>query len=71
MSTKHVRTTGDLVRFGCGLKVDCCHCGSSRTFDAAEAITDAGFVGLRALARRFRCMRCGLKQAKLTVLPPV
>jgi hypothetical protein len=68
MAAKHVRTTGDLARFGCGLK---CHCGSSRTFDAAEAIMDVGHVELRGLARRFRCMRCGLKQAKLTVLPPV
>jgi hypothetical protein len=71
MSTEHVRTTADLVRFGCGLQVECCHCGTSGTFDAAEAVTDAGHVELRWLARRFRCLRCGLKRARLTVLPPV
>ena len=71
MSFKHVRTTADLVRFGCGLKVDCRHCGSSRTFSAAEAVTDAGHVEIARLARRLRCIRCGLKQARLTVLPPV
>jgi hypothetical protein len=71
MSFKHIRTTADLVRFGCGLKVDCCHCGSSRTFDAAEAMRDAGHVELRRLAERLRCIRCGTKQARLTVLPPI
>jgi hypothetical protein len=25
MSYKHVRTAGDLVRFGCSLKVECAH----------------------------------------------
>jgi hypothetical protein len=27
MSYKHVATAGDLVRFGCSLKVECTHCG--------------------------------------------
>jgi hypothetical protein len=71
MSTKHVRTTGDLIRFGCALKVECCHCGSSRTFSASAAVKGLGSRELRGSARRFRCLRCGFKQARLTVLPPV
>jgi hypothetical protein len=71
MSTKHVRTTGDLIRFRCALKVDCTHCSSSRTLSANAAVKGLGLVELRGGARRFRCLRCGMKAAKLTVLPPV
>jgi hypothetical protein len=71
MSTKHVHTTGDLVRFGCALRVECTHCSSTRTFDAAEVATDAGNVGIKRLGRRLRCIRCGMKAAKVVMLPPV
>lgn len=71
MSTKHVRTTGDLIRFDCALKVDCTYCHSSRTLSANAAVKGLGLVDLRKVAPRFRCIRCGMKLAKLTVLPPV
>jgi hypothetical protein len=71
MSTKHVRTTGDLSRFGCALKVDCCHCGSSRTLSASTAVKGLGMVPIRGTAKRFRCVRCGMKQARVSVLPPL
>ena len=36
MSYKHVASAGDLLRFGCSLKVECTHCGAARTMDAVE-----------------------------------
>ena len=36
MSYKHVGTAGDLVRFGCSLKVECTHCGAARTMNGVE-----------------------------------
>jgi len=71
MSTKHVRTTADLIRFGCALKVECTHCQSSRTLSANAAVKGLGLVELRGASRRFRCLRCGMKQARIVVLPPV
>ena len=71
MSTKHVRTTGDIVRFNCALKVECTHCRSSRTLNARETLEALGVVDLKGLSRRFRCSRCGMKQARVAVLPPV
>ncbi len=72
MSTKHVRTVGDLVRFGCGLKVDCLACGGGSTFATGLDAAKAGVKGdLSALAGKLKCSRCGAKEARLTVLPPV
>lgn len=72
MSTKHVRTVSDLVRFGCGLKVDCMACGGGSTFDDGVACAKAGVTGdLSTLAGKLKCSRCGAKEAKLTVLPPM
>lgn len=71
MSTKHVRTTGDLIRFRCALKVECTHCHSARTLSGSSAVKGLGIVPLSGLSRRFRCIRCGFKQARIVVLPPV
>lgn len=71
MSAKHVRTTGDLIRFGCALRVDCTNCHSTRTLSANAAVKGLGLVDLKGLGRRFRCIRCGMKAAKVIVLPPV
>jgi hypothetical protein len=70
MSTKHVRTTGDLARFGCALRVDC-DCGAATTLLAVEALQKLGNWPIRGLARRLRCRRCGMKQARVSVLSPV
>lgn len=71
MSFKNVRTTGDLIRFNCALKVECTFCHSARTLSSTAAVTGLGLVELGSLARRFRCIRCGKKEAKIVVLPPV
>jgi hypothetical protein len=70
MSTKHVRSAADLARFKCALRIECANCGNSTTvngFDVAKAYGTGTFSAIRA---RMKCSRCGLKDAKLTVLSP-
>ena len=69
MSTKHVRNTGDLVRFDCALKIECSFCNSARTLSAMAAVKGLGLVDFRSASKRFRCLRCGKKEAKVVVLP--
>jgi hypothetical protein len=71
MSYKHVGTAGDLVRFGCSLKVECTHCGAARTLNGVEVHGVHGNAQLSQLAPRLKCSRCRQKEAKLTVLGPV
>jgi hypothetical protein len=71
MSTKHIRTAADLVRFGAGLKIDCRDCGSARTLDGYQAAELCGAGSLQTMQARLVCSRCGGKAAKLTVLPPI
>ena len=72
MSTKHIRTIGDLVRFGAGLRIECFECGAARTLDGFEAAKIGGGASrLPALAGRLKCARCGTKEARLMILPPV
>ena len=72
MSTKHVRSVADLVRFGAGVKIECRSCGAARSLDGIElAKSGAGSVSLAELAPRLRCARCGERDAALTILPPV
>ena len=71
MSTKHIRTIADLVRFGAGLRVECGSCGAARTLDGYQAARLGGAQPLAALARRLKCSRCGSKEARLAILPPV
>lgn len=70
MSTKHVRTVADLVRFGCGLRVDCGSCGNCRTMDGYGVATALGTGSLAYIARRLKCSWCGAKEPKVTVLSP-
>ena len=63
MSTKHVRSAADLVRFNCGLQIDCAGCGHSRTlggFDVAKAFGTGTFAQIR---RPMKCSRCRVKNA--------
>lgn len=71
MSTKHIRTTADLVRFGASVRIECAACGAARTQSGAEMVRACGPVRLRGLAERFKCARCGAKAARVAVLPPV
>jgi hypothetical protein len=38
MSYKHVGTAGDIVRFGCSLKVECTACHAARTLSGIEVL---------------------------------
>lgn len=71
MSTKHVRTVADLVRFGCGLKIECRDCGAAKSLDGFQVGGMVGAGPLAAMAKRLKCARCGAKSAQLTVLPPI
>ena len=71
MSTKHVRTVSDLVRFRCSLRIECGDCGSAKTLDGPGAARIGGAGSLDNLAKRLRCARCGQKAAKLIILQPV
>jgi hypothetical protein len=71
MSTKHIRTVADLVRFGAGLKIDCGDCFASRTFGGYEIAKLGGVGTLGDLQRRFKCSRCGRKNARVMILPPL
>ncbi len=70
MSTKHIRTAADLVRFGAGLKIECGSCGNAKTVDGFELAHSLGTGDLREMSRRLKCNRCGMKEAQLTLLPP-
>jgi len=71
MSTKHMRTTGDLMRFGAAMKVTCGDCGSAKTFSAVDAVMAFGNVSLSDTAKRLKCSRCGKRHAKVEALAPV
>ena len=71
MSTKHINTAADLVRFGASVRIDCAKCGASKTLTGAQAVRTCGAGDLRAIERRLRCSRCDGKEAWLTILPPL
>ena len=70
MSTKHVRTDGDVLRFGCSVQVTCGYCRSTTTFRAFDWVMAAGGKSLEAARRRLRCSRCGRKAARIAVSGP-
>lgn len=47
MSTKHVRTAGDLVRFKTALKIECVSCGNSRTLSSYDVVKLCGAQDLQ------------------------
>jgi ribosomal protein L44E len=70
MSTKHVRTAADLVRFKTALKIECAKCGNSRTLSGFDVVKVCGTQDLRRVQHRFKCSLCGATEASLTVLSP-
>lgn len=70
MSTKHIRTAADLVRFGAGLRIECGSCGNARTVDGFELAKSLGTGDLKLMIGRLKCARCGVKEARLTLLSP-
>jgi ribosomal protein L44E len=71
MSTKHVRSAADLVRFKCALRVECAECGYSRTLNGFEIAKTYGTKTLAQIQQRMKCSRCDAKEAILTVLFPL
>jgi hypothetical protein len=71
MSYKHVGTAGDMVRFGCALKVECTHCGAARTLNGVDVYNINDNRQISQLAPRLKCKRCRRKAAKLTLLDPI
>jgi hypothetical protein len=71
VSTEHVRTTGDLLRFGAAFKVTCRDCGSAKTFSAKAAVMAFGNVPVWHTEERLKCSRCRKRSAKVEVLSPV
>lgn len=71
MSTKRIDTAADLAQYGCSLKVECGDCGAARTMSAVEVVKKCGPGDLARLRTRLKCERCGMKEAKLVVLPPL
>jgi hypothetical protein len=71
MSYKHIGTAGDLVRFGCSLRVECTFCHAARTLTAVQVVQVHGNASLATLRKRLKCSRCGEKAARFVVLPPV
>jgi hypothetical protein len=70
MSYKHVGTAGDLLRFGCSLRIDLA-CGATRTMTGVDVYRVHGKAELDLLRPRLKCRRCRMKAAKVTVLDPV
>jgi hypothetical protein len=71
MSTKHINTAADLVRFNAGVRIDCGKCGASKTLTGTQMVRACGVGDLKVSERRLKCSRCDCKEAWLTVLPPV
>ena len=71
MSTKHIHTGADLVRFGASVRIECGDCGSARTLSGVELVQACGAGRLDAARARLKCGRCGTKHASLFILPPL
>ena len=72
MSTKHVRSAADLVRFGAGLKIECARCGNSRILGGFELAKECGTASFSNIQQKLKCSSCGAKRATMQVLnsPP-
>ena len=42
MSTKHIDTAADLVRFGASVKIECRSCGAAKTFEGLTMVAMCG-----------------------------
>jgi hypothetical protein len=62
MSTKHINTAADLVRFGASVRIDCGKCGATRTLGGTEMVKACGagdLEGERAPAEVLQVLREG------------
>ena len=70
MSTKHIRTASDLVRFKAALKVECRRCSNSITLSGYDVVRGFGTDQLDQIQRRFKCSLCGAKDVRMATLTP-
>jgi ribosomal protein S27E len=71
MSTKHIRTAADLVRYKAFLKITCTACGNTNTVGGFDILKASEFNNLQTLQTKLKCSLCGAKNPKLdTVMPP-
>ena len=70
MSTKHFRTSADLVRFKTALLIECGACGNCHTMSGAEVAKAFGLKTLTRIQSRCKCSLCGAKEARIAVLSP-
>ena len=71
MSFKKIEAAGDLMRFGCSLRVECTACHAARTLSALSVYQAFGRTPIDEYKKRLKCSRCGRKEAQLVVLPPL
>jgi len=71
MSFKKIGTAGDLLRFGCSLRIECGFCHAATTLHPFDVIQRCGAGDLAKIKRRLKCSRCGRKEAQLVVLDPL
>ena len=70
MSTKHVRTAADLIRFKTALQIRCEKCGNATTMTGFDVPKAFGPAELQSIQGRLNWGLCGAKCAGLTVLSP-
>ena len=70
MSTKHVRTAFDLVRFNLGLSVKCQACGHTLTLEGHDVVRAIETLPLKELEPRLKCSECGAKDVQMMILHP-
>lgn len=67
---QHLRSAADRARFKCALRIECGGCGNSKTLTGFEVATDYGTAPFAGIRSKMKCSRCGVKEARLTVLSP-
>ena len=71
MSTKHIRTAADLVRFKCALRITCGACGNAQTVGGYDVVKLTGHNELATLQQKLKCSLCGRREAvQSTIQPP-
>ncbi len=70
MSTKHINTAADLVRFGASARIECSSCGSFKTVDGVSMVALCGAGSLTATVSRLSATSAG-EGARLIILPPI
>jgi predicted nucleic-acid-binding Zn-ribbon protein len=71
MSTKHIRTAADLVRYKAFLTITCRDCGNVRTVGGFDILKETEINNLDTLQGKLKCSLCGAKNPKLdTIMPP-